>query len=172
MTDKEERYEVVDASEHDLARIVEIYNSTIAGRVVTADLEPVSVESKRAWFDAHSPEERPIWIVRSKDDGEIAAWLSFQSFYGRPAYRATAEISIYIAEEHRSQGLGSYLIQKAIDASPKLGLTTLVGFIFGHNEPSLALLAKFGFQRWGFLPKVAVLDGVERDLVIAGLRLT
>jgi len=169
-TDKTNRYEIMDAADQDLGRIVEIYNSTIAGRVVTADLEPVSVESKRAWFDAHSPDERPIWVVRTKDTGEIAAWLSFQSFYGRPAYQATAEISIYIAEEHRSQGLGSYLIEQAIAECPRLGLTTLVGFVFGHNEPSLALLAKFGFQRWGFLPKVAVLDGVERDLVIAGLR--
>ncbi|WP_179215725.1 GNAT family N-acetyltransferase [Paenibacillus sp. MY03] len=172
MTDINQTYEIRDAAERDLDCIVEIYNSTIAGRVVTADLEPVSVESKRAWFNAHSPEERPIWVVRRREDGEIAAWLSFQSFYGRAAYQATAEISIYIAEEYRSQGLGSYLIEKAIEACPRLGLTTLVGFIFGHNGPSLALLEKFGFQRWGLLPRVAVLDGVERDLVIAGLRVT
>ncbi|MHA6481433.1 N-acetyltransferase family protein [Paenibacillus sp. strain BS8-2] len=172
MTDTTDRYEMMDATEKHLGRIVEIYNSTIAGRRVTADLEPVSVESKRAWFDAHSPNERPIWIVREKESGEIAAWLSFQSFYGRPAYQATAEISIYIAEEYRAQGLGSYLIKQAIDACPRLGLTTLVGFVFGHNEPSLALLEKFGFQRWGLLPRVAVLDGVERDLVITGLRVS
>lgn len=172
MTDWDNRYELRDATERHLGRIVDIYNSTIAGRVVTADLEPVSAESKRAWFDAHSPDERPIWIVQDKETGDIAAWLSFQSFYGRPAYQATAEISIYIAEEHRARGLGSYLIQEAIAACPRLGLTTLVGFVFGHNEPSLALLAKFGFQRWGLLPRVAVLDGVERDLVIAGLRVS
>ncbi|WP_232243273.1 GNAT family N-acetyltransferase [Paenibacillus sp. GSMTC-2017] len=166
---KEQSFDIVDASPIHLEHIVSIYNSTIASRMVTADLEPITVESRRAWFDAHSPERHPIWVVLM-DNGEVGAWLSFQSFYGRPAYQATAEISIYIAEKYRSQGLGSLLIEKAIAESPRLGLTTLLGFVFGHNEPSLALLRKFGFEQWALLPKVAVLDGIERDLVISGRR--
>jgi phosphinothricin acetyltransferase len=163
-----QQYDIADAQLSDLTRIVEIYNSTIASRMVTADLEPATVESKRAWFDDHSADFRPLWVLRI--EGEIAAWFSFQSFYGRPAYHTTAEISIYIAEEYRSRGLGSFLIDKAIKECPRLGLNTLLGFVFGHNEPSLALLRKFGFEQWGHLPKVAVLDGVERDLVISGRR--
>ncbi|WP_314591203.1 GNAT family N-acetyltransferase [Paenibacillus terrigena] len=162
-------YEIVDATLADLYRIVEIYNSTIAGRMVTADLEPVTVESRMTWFDEHSPEFRPLWVL--KQDGRIAAWLSFQSFYGRPAYNATAEISIYIAEEYRGQGIGNLLIQRAIEACPRLDIHTLLGFVFGHNEPSLALLRKFGFEAWGTLPRVANLDGIERDLVIVGRRI-
>jgi phosphinothricin acetyltransferase len=163
-----QQYDIADAQLSDLTRIVDIYNSTIASRMVTADLEPATVESKRAWFDDHSSDFRPLWVLRI--EGEIAAWFSFQSFYGRPAYHTTAEISIYIAEEYRSRGLGSFLIDKAIKECPRLGLNTLLGFVFGHNEPSLALLRKFGFEQWGHLPKVAVLDGVERDLVISGRR--
>ncbi|OPA79990.1 N-acetyltransferase [Paenibacillus selenitireducens] len=162
-------YEIVDATLQDLERIVEIYNSTIAGRVVTADLEPVTVESRQPWFDEHSPDFRPLWVM--KQDGNIMAWLSFQSFYGRPAYNATAEVSIYIADEYRGQGIGSILIHKAIDACPALSIDTLLGFVFGHNEPSLALLKKFGFEVWGHLPRVAKLDGVERDLIIVGKRI-
>ncbi|MGO4549299.1 N-acetyltransferase family protein [Paenibacillus sp. 2TAB23] len=162
------QYEIMDAQLSDLERIVDIYNATIASRMVTADLEPATVASKRAWFDDHSADFRPLWVLRI--EGEIAAWFSFQSFYGRPAYLATAEISIYIAEPFRKLGLGSILIQKAIDECPRLGLHTLLGFVFGHNEPSLALLRKFGFETWGHLPKVAVLDGIERDLVISGRR--
>jgi len=41
-----------------------------------------------------------------------------------------------------------------------------------HNKPSLQLLKTLGFQHWGYLPKVAELDGIERDLVILGLRIT
>ncbi|WP_141506562.1 GNAT family N-acetyltransferase [Paenibacillus luteus] len=161
-------YEITDAQLSDLERIVDIYNSTIASRTVTADLEPATVQSKRAWFDEHSAHSRPLWVLRI--EGEIAAWFSFQSFYGRPAYQATAEISIYIAEQYRNLGLGSVLMRRALEESPRLGLTTLLGFVFGHNEPSLALLRKFEFEPWGHLPKVAVLDGVERDLVISGRR--
>jgi L-amino acid N-acyltransferase YncA len=46
-----------------------------------------------------------------------------------------------------------------------------LGFVFGHNEPSMRLFGGFGFTAWGTLPRVAVLDGVERDLVILGRRL-
>ncbi len=162
----------MDAEPADLGGIVAIYNSTIAGRMVTADLEPATIESKRGWFEAHSPDKRPIWVARRRESDEIAAWLSFQSFYGRPAYDGTAEISIYIAEAYRGQGLGSALIEQAIAESPRLAITTLLGFVFGHNEPSLSLLAKYGFEQWGFLPRVAVLDGIERDLVISGKRIS
>lgn len=47
----------------------------------------------------------------------------------------------------------------------------LPGFIFGHNTLSLALFERAGFQMWGFLPNVAVLDSIECDLVIVGKRL-
>ncbi len=100
----------------------------------------------------------------------MAGWMSFSDFYGRPAYGATAEVSIYLDAQRRGQGLGRYLLQQAIDHAPKVGVNTLLGFIFGHNAPSLALFASLGFTRWGDLPRVAVLDGVERDLIIVGRR--
>ncbi|HEY5290737.1 MAG TPA: N-acetyltransferase, partial [Burkholderiales bacterium] len=59
---------------------------------------------------------------------------------------------------------------QALICAPSIGLNTLLGFIFAHNEPSLGLFEKFGFARWGELPRVATLDGVERDLVIVGRR--
>ncbi|KAF0996244.1 GNAT family N-acetyltransferase [Geobacillus sp. TFV-3] len=164
-----ESFLIRDAAAPDLPHIVRIYNETIPSRMVTADLEPVSVESRRAWFEAHNPHHRPLWVV--EDDGVVCAWLSFQSFYGRPAYRHTAEVSIYIAETHRGRGLGTKLLERAVDQAPSLGIKTLLGFIFAHNEPSLRLFSRFGFERWGYFPRVAELDGVERDLVIVGKRL-
>jgi L-amino acid N-acyltransferase YncA len=156
------------ATEADLPTIVEIYNAAIPTRMATADLEPVSVESRMAWFQGRVPSQRPLWVVEI--DSIIAGWLSFQSFYGRPAYHSTAEISIYISPNFQKCGLGKQLLEKAIKESPSLGLKTLVSFIFAHNHPSLKLFEKFGFQHWGHLPKIADLAGVERDLIIMGLR--
>ena len=158
------------ATRDDLPGIVDIYNSTVASRMVTADTEPVSVASRDAWFDAHQPERRPLWVCDAAD-GRMAGWVSFSDFYGRPAYGATAEVSIYLHEDFRGQGLGRFLLEAAIAHAPKVGVDTLLGFIFGHNAPSLALFERHGFARWGDLPRVAVLDGVERDLVILGRRL-
>lgn len=159
-----------DAGETDLPRIVEIYNCAIPGRLATADLEPVSVEDRMAWYWDHSPTARPLWVIEVK--GNIAGWLSFQSFFsGRAAYDATAEISIYLDPDFQRQGLGQKLLSQAISTGSSLGLKTLVALIFAHNQPSLGLFSKFGFQRWGYFPRVAQLDGIERDLVIVGKRI-
>ena len=158
-----------DAVAADLPAIVRIYNAAIPGRMATADTEPVAVDSRRAWLAEHDARSRPLWVA-SVDDA-IVGWLSFQSFYGRPAYRATAEVSVYVARDSRRTGVGRRLLSRAIDVGPGLGLRTLMGFIFGHNAPSLALFDAHGFRRWGLLPGVAELDGVERDLVIVGRRL-
>ncbi len=156
------------ARREDLPAIVEIYNATIPSRLVTADLEPVSVESRVDWFEQHKPDFRPLWVAQG--DGKIAGWLSFSTFYGRPAYDKTAELSVYIAEAFRQRGLGSYFLAQAIAHAPTIGIDRLIGFVFGHNRPSLELFAKFGFARWGELPGVTLLDGVERDVIILGRR--
>jgi L-amino acid N-acyltransferase YncA len=157
------------AKEVDLPAIVEIYNASISGRLATADLTPISVESRLDWFHAHSPDKYPIWVVDY--EGEIAGWISLQEFYGRPAYHKTAEISIYIAHAWQSKGLGKELLHNAIAQCPNLGIYTILGFIFGHNYPSLKLFASFGFEQWGCMPKIAELDGIERDLIVLGLRI-
>lgn len=158
-----------DATEADLPAIVEIYNSIIPGRMVTADLQPVTVESRRPWLAAHQIPSRPLWVLVD-EAGVVCAWLSFDTFYPRAAYDGTAMIAIYVAESHRRRGLGRDLLQTALQRAPGLGLHTLLGYIFGHNEPSLRLFTAYGFERWAHLPRVAVLDGVERDLLILGRR--
>src|ERR1039457_1438443 len=92
----------------DLPAIVAIYNSTFASRQVTADTEPVTVESRHAWFAEHSPDKRPLWLM--EHEGQVSGWLSYSNFYGRPAYSGTAELSIYLHEDARGKGLGRYFL--------------------------------------------------------------
>ena len=159
-----------DAKRSDLEKITEIYNSTIASRLVTADTESVSVESKVKWFDEHSPDKRPLWVVEDEAN-EIVGWVSFQSFYGRPAYDATVEISIYLDATQRGKGLGKQVLEYSINRAPEFGIKTILGFIFSHNEPSLKLFKHFGFEEWANLPNIAVLDNTERSLTILGKRI-
>lgn len=159
-----------DATRNDLPEIVAIYNSTIPSRLVTADTEPVSVESRVKWFEEHSPTKRPLWMIEDEHHGTIG-WVSFQSFYGRPAYKATVEISIYLRASVRGRGIGKEVLKYAMEKSASLGINTLLGFIFAHNIPSLKLFRRMGFEQWALLPNIAVLDGVERSLIIVGKRL-
>ena len=155
-----------DAIEADLPAIVRIYNATVPTRMVTAELEPTTVEARLSWFREHSPEQYPFWVAESGD--RVIGWLDFKKFLPRCAYRGTAEISVYVDEEFRRRGVGQRLLEHAIARAPSLGITALIGLIFGHNEPSLKLFERFGFERWAFLPGVAQLDGMERDLIVMG----
>ena len=157
-----------NATLEDLSRIVEIYNTTVAGRMVTADTEHVTVENRIKWFEEHSEHKRPLWVI--EDETGIIGWISFQSFYGRPAYDATTEISIYLDPSVREKGIGKKALRYAIDRCGEFGIKTLLGYIFAHNEPSLKLFKSFGFDQWALFPNVAVLDGVERSLIILGKR--
>lgn len=159
-----------DANKADLKEIVDIYNSTIASRMVTADTIPVSVDSRLGWFDRHNPEKRPLWVIED-DSTKIIGWVSFQSFYGRPAYDATVEISIYIHESQRGQGLGKDILQHCLEKAQNFGVKTVLGFIFAHNEPSIKLFKNLGFEEWATLPDIALLDGVEHSLKILGKRI-
>jgi L-amino acid N-acyltransferase YncA len=155
-----------NATIEDLPKIIEIYNTSIPGRMATADLEPVTVDSRMDWFTAHSSDLRPLWVLEVDD--KIRAWLSFRSFYGRAAYRHTAEISLYVSPDYHRQKSGDLLLSKAISITPTLDLKTLVAFVFAHNQPSLNLFKKHDFQQWGYLPQIAELNGIDRDLVILG----
>src|SRR6266571_9059745 len=159
-------FKIRDALECDLPIIIDIYNATVPTRMVTAELEPTTVEARLPWFREHSPDQHPFWVAES--DARVIGWLDFKKFLPRCAYCGTAEISAYVDAKFRRQGVARRLLEEAIARGPSLGITTLVGLIFAHNEPSLKLFERLGFKRWGLLPRVARLDNLERDLTIVG----
>lgn len=156
------------ANINDLSEIVAIYNETIASRMVTADTEEVSVEQKREWFNSHT-ENRPIYVYC--EDEKVLAWLSYKSFYGRPAYDGTVEVSIYITSKAQGKGLGKKLMEFAQTTAKQLDIKVLLGFIFSHNVPSIKLFKHFEFDVWGELPNVAIMDGTPYSLTIFGKHL-
>ena len=157
------------ATAEDLPEIVRIYNSTIASRKATADTECVSVADREPWFRAHDAKKRPLWIAEK--EGTTVGWASLQSFYGRPAYDATAEISIYLDERFRGRGYGHAVLGYCMENALRCGVRTLLAFIFAHNDASLRLFEQAGFEAWGSLPDIARLDGRERTLKIYGKRI-
>ena len=161
-----EQMKIRDAVESDLPVIVDIYNAAIVTRIATAQLEPVTLEERRSWLNEHSPDRHPFWVMDC--DGQVAGWLTIKPFLPRCAYSGTVELSVYVDGGFRRRGVGRTLLEEAIARAPSLGISAMVGLIFAHNEPSLKLFEQLGFKRWGFLPRIARLDDVERDLVIMG----
>ena len=155
------------ATATDISFITETYNASIPGRMATADTEPVLEKIIESWI-ANQDKLRPIWIA-SAEDRDIG-YILFKNFYGRPAYRGTAEISIYLSEDCRRKGYGRSILQYALDMAPSLEIHTLLAFIFSHNQPSMRLFKGCGFEEWGQLPQVALMDDRYYDLIILGKR--
>ena len=177
-----ERFIVQLASQDDLPAILTIYNQSIAGKQATANLTPVSCEERRDWFEEHvNSATRPIYIVRAVEEAEIVggggkgqtvspivAWGSFSDLYARPAYHISTEISIYLHQDYHGQGLGSLLTRWMLTQAPRLGIHNVVALIFAHNQPSLGLFRKLGFEQWGYMPKVCDMQGFIADVVMLG----
>lgn len=162
-------YTIRQAKQTDLPAIVEIYNSTIESRQATADLQPVSIASRQAWFDAHHG-TRPLYVLEDKQK-RLLAWGSFSDYYPRQAYRISAEISIYVKHDMRGAGVGRILLRQMLERAPSLGIKNVLAVIFGHNHPSLRLFHSFGFQQWGLLPSVCDLETMQADIVILGKKI-
>jgi len=162
--------QVRDATEADLPAIVDIYNQSIPGGWSTADITPITVVDRVDWFRKFEPRKRPIWVAEM--DGQVVAWVSLSSFYaGRPAYDATAEVSMYIATAYQRRGIGRALKQRMIDYCPRLGVTTLLSMLFDLNEATRRINEDLGFQQMGHLTEIAVVQGQKRGLVISALRI-
>jgi L-amino acid N-acyltransferase YncA len=147
------------ASPDDLPAIVDIYNEAVDDRFATADLRLVTVSDRKPWFDAHDPSSFPIYVF--VDQGSVRGWCSLSSYRsGREAVLGTAEISYYVGRGSRNRGVGSALVQSAVRSAPQLGKRVLFGILLERNQASIRLMQKCGFELWGRLPDVALIDGV------------
>lgn len=159
---------LLPAQAKDLPFIVTTYNETIPSHMVTADLTPVTVAQRKAWFAQHN-EQYPLWLLMQ--DEQPAGWVSLSQYSDRAAYADTVEISIYIDEHFRQQGLGSQTIKLVEPLAKQRGLKVIISRIFGHNPGSLHLFTKMGYEHWGHMPKIAILAGREADLEVYGKHL-
>jgi phosphinothricin acetyltransferase len=159
-----------DATEADLSAIVDIYNQSIPAGWSTADTQPVTVADRIEWFRKFDPAKRPIWVAEV--DVQVVAAVYLSSFYGgRPAYDATAEVSMYIATAYHRRGIGRRLKRWVIEQCPRLGVTTLLSMHFDHNEATRRINASLGLEQCGHLREIAVVQGQKRGLIIWALRI-
>lgn len=154
------------AVHEELPKIIDIYNQAVSTRISTADTSPVTVESKIIWFESYNQTTRPIWVM--KIENNIVGWVALEDFYGRPAFKSTAEISLYIDENYQGQGLGQQALDWVFSQLENCEVTTVMAYVFHHNEASQKLFFKNGFERWAHLPSIANMDDELYSLDILG----
>lgn len=110
------------------------------------------------WFNTHSADEYPIYASKA-DDGQVLGYLSLSPTRERSALGRMGEASSYVDYARHGKGIGLVLMQHAISECPRLGEKVVVAILLEWNIPSIKVLEKFGFERWGFLPEVFEFSG-------------
>lgn len=138
-----------------------IYNDAILHTSATLDTQPKTEAEQRAWFEAHDA-RHPVLVAVL--DGAVVGWTSLSRWSDRCAYSETAEVSTYVAEACRGQGIGRQLTA-AIDAEARrVGLHTVLARIVQGNEVSLRLSQTFGFEPIGVMKEVGLKFGRRLDV--------
>lgn len=153
----------------DLHSIVEIYNQAILDGQKTADTEPVTFKCREKWFEDHNSDKYPILIAERNN--KILGYLTISAYRpGRVALKHTAEVSYYIHFSYHRQKVATNLLKEVIELSPSLEIKTLFAILLDTNQGSINLLEKFGFKKWGHMPKVALFGKIEVGHFYYGLR--
>jgi len=145
------------ASVVDLPKLTTIYNQAIQARQ-TADTLPLTVADRQSWFESHQETNFPLFVVEKK--GIVCGYATLSKYRGgRPALRYAVEVSYYLDPVYQRQGLGTMLLKHALETSEKLGFKHAVAILLDTNAPSIGLLEKFDFVKWGHLPEIGEIDG-------------
>ena len=151
------------ASHADLPRILEIYNREVLVSTATYDTVPRTEGDHRRWFAIHGP-EHPVLVAESA--GAVVGWASLSPWSDRAAYARTVEVSVYVAEEHRRQGVGKMLMEALIRAGRARGHHSLLARISADNEASVLLHAQCGFRVVGTMHEAGTKFGRLLDVTI------
>ncbi len=154
----------------DLGSINEIYNQAIKQKYQTADTSPISMEKRKIWYLNHDTEKYPVFVHVQAN--QIIGWISLSAYReGRKALETVAEVSYFVHRDFQGKGVGNLLLKTAISKSKEYGFRNLIAILLEPNTRSIKLLEKFNFERWGCMPKIALIDGKEHDHLFYGLRL-
>jgi phosphinothricin acetyltransferase len=151
--------ELRDLQPDDWAEVARIFEEGIATGNATFETEVPSWED---WDRAHLAEHRFV----AERDGRVCGWIAAVPVSSRRCYAGVAELSVYVGEEARGQGVGAELLAAVVESSERAGIWTLQTGVFPENTASQALLRRFGFRAIGTQERVGRLHGIWRDVVL------
>ena len=149
-------------TKNDISACLAIYNYEVEHGVATLDLEPRTLEEWREWYNAHSDEHHPI-IVGTIND-VVVGYASLSPYRLKDAFKSTVELSIYIHQDYRGQGVATRLMERILEmAKADTMIRKVVSVITAGNEESTKLHNRFGFTYCGLTPEVGFKHGKYQD---------
>jgi len=155
--------EIRKATPGDIAAITEIYNEAVLTTDATFDTLPKTVEEQTTWFESHGS-KNPVLVAEANH--QVCGWASLSQWSTRCAYENTAEISLYVKEHSRNNGIGKALMEAVLLEGEKVGLHTVLSRITSGNTVSINLHRQFGFEHVGTMKEVGRKFGKMLDVCV------
>lgn len=137
-------------------KVKEIYESGISTGTATFETTAPSWDK---WDESHLAFARFVAIVNS----EVVAWAALSPVSNRCVYGGVAEVSVYVAENHKGKGIGKLLLENLIAESEQNSIWTLQAGIFTENIGSVKLHENAGFRIIGYRERIGKLNGIWKD---------
>lgn len=136
-----------------------VYLEGIATGNATFETEAPSFER---WSNSHLAEHRLV-AVRGKD---VVGWAALSPVSERCAYAGVAEVSVYVAEHARGEGIGRKLLETLTASADAAAIWTIQTGIFPENNASVQLHLRCGFRVVGTRERLGQLNGRWRDVLL------
>lgn len=153
-------YEVEKMRSEDWEQVKNIYLEGINTGIATFQNE---VPTWEAWDKGHLKIGR---LVARSSDG-VLGWVAIAPTSSRCCYEGVVEVSVYIRENYRGNGIGTSLLKKLIEQSEESGIWTLYCSIIKENYGSIEMHKKCGFREIGLRERIAKMsNGTWHDVVL------
>jgi phosphinothricin acetyltransferase len=157
-----EMVSIREAGEADLPAILSIYNDIILNTTAVFEYRPHTYEMRAQWFAGRIRDGWPVFVAEL--GGNIAGFSSMGPFRAWPAYKYSAENSVYVDSNYRGKGIGRLLLAPLIEAAEKKEMHALIASIEASNQVSLHLHRSFGFEEVAHFREVGYKFGRWLDL--------
>ena len=142
------------STDADLPAITAIYAHHVLTGTGTFEIDPPSLEDMRSRRADVLAKNLP-WLVaveRGNEGEKVIGYAYCNWFKPRPAYRFSAEDSIYLSPEAAGKGMGRTLLAELMAQAQRAGVRKLIAVIGDSaNVGSVAVHTSAGFQPVGVL---------------------
>ena len=150
------------AVDDDLPDILRIYNQAIEKTTAVFEYRAHTIEMRREWYRAK--QTASLLVLVADGAGAVRGFASYGPFRAWPAYKYSVELSVYVDEAARGQGIGSALVQRIVAHARERDLHVVMAGITSDNAVSLRLHEKLGFKEVAHIPEVGYKFGRWLDL--------
>ena len=154
------KYSIRRAEPGDYAAVYQIF---CGSRAVWGTLQ-VPFPSAEMWRKRMAEPPEGSYHLVACVGTELVGQLGVDTFPNRPRRRHVAEIGMAVRDDWQGMGVGSALMQAAVDLADKwLNISRLELQVYTDNEPAVRLYKKYGFVIEGTLVRFAYRDGQYVD---------